>query len=75
MGRPTDLSTEAPGMVINAVYWALGMKTRSPHPARRHDRRQIQAQSFGFGDYVKGRSPPTSSRLRPIQHECPNGHQ
>jgi type 1 glutamine amidotransferase len=59
MGAATDLATDATRrMVVNAVYWALGMEDQIP--AGGTDVTivgEYKPTPFGFGGYVKGRKP------------------
>jgi type 1 glutamine amidotransferase len=59
MGAATDLATEGTRkMVINAVYWALGMEDQIP--AQGTDVTivgEYKPTKFGFGEYVKGVKP------------------
>jgi type 1 glutamine amidotransferase len=59
MGAATDLATEGTRrMVINAVYWALGMEDQIP--AGGTDVTivgEYNPTKFGFGEYVKGVKP------------------
>ena len=63
MGAATDLVAEGTRrMVVNAVYWALGMEDKIPAVGAKVDLvGDYQPTNFGFGSFRKG--------VKPAEHE------
>lgn len=59
MGAATDLPTEGTRrMIVNAVYWCLGMEDKIPPEGTKVDLvGPYEPTKFGFDGYVKGKSP------------------
>ena len=59
MGAATDLESEGTRrMIVNAVYWALGMEDKIPAEGTNVEIvGEFKPTKFGFGGYVKGKKP------------------
>lgn len=59
MGAATDFETEGTRrMLVNAVYWALGMDGTIPQGGTKVDLvGEYKPTAFGFGKFIKGKKP------------------
>lgn len=63
MGAATDLEYEGTRrLVINAVYWALGMEDKIPAKSNVEIVGEYKPTKFGFNGYIKGKKPADYAR-------------